>query len=48
MSAVASGSVAAPRPSARPLDTRPGLIVAAIVLAVYGGLALSVDFPHAS
>jgi hypothetical protein len=48
MSAAASGSVAAPRPSARPLDARPGLIVAAIVLAVYGGLALSVDFPHAS
>ena len=29
-------------------DAGPGLIVAAIVLAIYGGLALSVDFPHAS
>ena len=48
MSKPAFGSVAVPRPSARPLDARPGLIVAAIVLAIYGGLALSVDFPHAS
>jgi hypothetical protein len=36
------------RRSARALDASPGLIIAAIVLAIYGGLALSVDFPHAS
>jgi hypothetical protein len=49
VSAVASGTaVVSSRPFARPLDARPGLIVAAIVLAIYGGLALSVDFPHAS
>lgn len=35
-------------PSARPLDVVPGLVVAALVLAVYGGLALSVDFPRAA
>ena len=30
------------------LDVRPGLIAAAIVCFVYGGLALSVDFPRAA
>jgi hypothetical protein len=40
----ASGTRTAPRP----LALGPGLIVAAIVLAIYGGLALSVDFPHAA
>lgn len=34
--------------SARPLDAAPGLIAAALVLALYGGLALSVDFPRAA
>jgi hypothetical protein len=48
VSAAVSRSAAIIRPSARPLDAGPGLIVAAIVLAIYGGLALSVDFPHAS
>jgi hypothetical protein len=33
---------------ARPLDVTPGLIVGALVLALYGGLALSVDFPRAA
>jgi hypothetical protein len=33
---------------ARPLQLGPGLIVAALVLAVYGGLGLSVDFPAAA
>ena len=37
-----------PPVSRRPLDLTPGLIVAALVLAVYGGLALSVDFPRAA
>jgi hypothetical protein len=38
-----------PVPSlARPLDVTPGLVLAALVLAVYGGLALSVDFPRAA
>jgi hypothetical protein len=32
---------------ARPLDVRPGLLAAAVVLCVYGGLALSVDVPRA-
>ena len=32
----------------RPLAVAPGLIVAALILAIYGGLALSVDFPHAA
>ena len=35
-------------PGARPLDARPGLIAAALVFFVYGGLALSVDFPRAA
>jgi len=30
------------------MDARPGLIAAAIVLAIYGGLALTVDFPAAA
>jgi hypothetical protein len=34
--------------SPRPLDVTPGLIVAVLVLVVYGGLGLSVDFPRAS
>ena len=35
-------------PGARPLDARPGLIAAALVFFVYGGMALSVDFPRAA
>lgn len=35
-------------PPARPLDVTPGLVAAALVLAVYGGLGLSVDFPRAA
>ena len=35
-------------PGARPLQLGPGLIAAALVLAVYGGLGLSVDFPAAA
>ena len=31
-----------------PMDARPGLIAAALVLLVYGGLALTVDFPAAA
>ncbi len=34
--------------TARPLEVTPGLIVGALVLALYGGLALSVDFPRAA
>jgi hypothetical protein len=30
----------------RAVDLRPGLIASLLVLCVYGGLALSVDFPH--
>lgn len=33
---------------ARPLDVVPGLIVTLLVVAVYGGMALSVDVPRAS
>jgi hypothetical protein len=47
MSAVAVAPAIVGR-AARALDVGPGLVVAAIVLAIYGGLALSVDFPHAS
>jgi hypothetical protein len=32
----------------RPLELMPGLLVAALVLAMYGGLALSIDAPRAS
>ncbi len=32
----------------RPIDVRPGLIATALVFFVYGGLALSVDFPRAA
>ena len=39
---------ATPQTQARPLVPEPGLIVAALILAIYGGLALSVDFPHAA
>lgn len=39
--------VPAPAPK-RALDVTPGLIVAALILALYGGLALSVDFPRAA
>ncbi len=34
--------------SGRPVELGPGLIVAALVLAIYGGLGLSVDFPAAA
>ncbi len=35
-------------PQAHSLDVIPGLVAAALVLAIYGGLALSVDFPRAA
>jgi hypothetical protein len=34
-------------PAAKP-NVRPGLILAAVILALYGGLALAVDFPRAA
>jgi hypothetical protein len=34
--------------SPRPIDVRPGLVAAALVFFLYGGLALSVDFPRAA
>ena len=34
--------------SPRPLEVAPGLIVVALILAVYGGVAWSVDFPRAA
>ena len=34
--------------ASRHTDLRPGLVVAAIVFCVYGGVALSVDFPRAA
>ncbi len=42
-----TGAPAAP-PSARPLDLTPGLVAALLVLAVYGGMALSIDYPRAA
>jgi hypothetical protein len=36
------------RAGARPLDPRPGLLAAAVLMVVYGGFALSVDFPRAA
>jgi hypothetical protein len=44
-------SAPVPRPPAvapRPLDLTPGLLAALLVLFVYGGLALSIDFPRAA
>jgi hypothetical protein len=41
-------SLRVPEPAARPPDVAPGLVAAALVLAMYGGLALSVDFPSAA
>ena len=36
-------------PAAPPaFDVRPGLLVAAVIVAMYGGLALTVDFPRAA
>lgn len=35
-------------PAGRPLDVQAGLVAAALVLAVYGGMAFSVDFPRAA
>ena len=39
---------AMPVAQANVIDVRPGLVAAAIVFFVYGGLALSVDFPRAA
>ena len=35
-------------PTERCVNLRPGLVLVAAALAVYGGLALAVDFPHAA
>ena len=43
-----SAGNAATRVDLRPLDPRPGLLAAAVVLLVYAGFALSVDFPRAA
>ncbi len=45
MSAIAPSPLANP---ARAIDARSGLLAAAVVLFVYGGFALSVDFPRAA
>jgi len=36
------------QPGVRTVDLRPGLIAAALFLCIYGGLALTVDFPRVS
>ena len=48
MTTAASPRSGSTSPAALPLDLRPGLIASMLVLLVYGGLALSVDVPHAA
>ena len=46
--AAAPASFETPAPATAPRDYRPGVILALLLLCVYGGLAISVDFPRAA